>query len=152
MTAVTGRAIELLDAAGAAAATTLPAGEPLTAHPTAIEELTLVGAVVVPFAGSTSGELALLVDSELTNAMKDATIGEVDLALALAPTLEAVAAAIGPVVLGAAAGPRRRASRSLASPPTPTSPRSRCAPPPVTSGPPSSSASTPRSTTTRFRP
>jgi flagellar motor switch protein FliN/FliY len=101
MTAVTGRAIELLDAAGAAAATTLPAGETLTAHPTAIEELTLVGAVVVPFAGSASGELALLVDAELTNAMKDATIGEVDLALALAPTLEAVAAAIGPVALGA---------------------------------------------------
>jgi len=100
MTTVAGRATQLLDAAGAAAATTLPAGEPLTAHPTEVDELTLVGAVVVPFAGSSSGELALLVDTELTAAMKDATIGEVDLALALGPTLEAIAAAIGPVVLG----------------------------------------------------
>jgi flagellar motor switch protein FliN/FliY len=102
MITVDGRAVELLDAAGAAAAATLPVGEPLTVAPTTIDELTLVGAVVVAFAGSTSGELALLVDAELTDAMKGATIGEVDLALALAPTLEAVAAAIGPVVLGEA--------------------------------------------------
>jgi flagellar motor switch protein FliN/FliY len=100
MITVDGRAVELLDAAGAAAALTLPAGEALTAHPTAVDELTLAGAVVVPFAGSTSGELALLVDTELTAAMKGATIGEVDLALALAPTLEAIATALGPVVLG----------------------------------------------------
>src|ERR1700744_4125958 len=102
MITVDGRAVELLDAAGAAAATALPAGEALTTAPTAIDELTLAGAVVVPFAGSTSGELALLVDAELTVAMKGATIGEVDLALALAPTLDAIATALGPVVLGEA--------------------------------------------------
>jgi flagellar motor switch protein FliN len=102
MITVDGRAVELLDAAGAAAAATLPAGEALTAHPSAIEELALAGAVVVPFAGSTAGELALLVDAELTEAMKGATIGSVDLALALAPTLDAIATALGPVVLGEA--------------------------------------------------
>src|SRR6202012_3521322 len=87
---------------GATAVTALPAGEALTAAPTSVDEITLAGAVVVPFTGSASGELALLVDSELTAAMKGATIGEVDLALALAPTLEAIATALGPVVLGEA--------------------------------------------------
>jgi flagellar motor switch protein FliN/FliY len=102
MITLDGRAVELLGAAGAAAAATLPAGEALTTAPAAVDELALAGAVVVPFAGSTSGELALLIDTELTAAMKDATIGEVDLALALAPTLDAVAVALGPVVLGEA--------------------------------------------------
>jgi flagellar motor switch protein FliN len=97
-----GRAVDLLDAAGRAAAATLPAGEPLTAAPVAIEELNLAGAVAVSFNGSIAGDLVLLVDSELTEAMQGATIGEIDLALALAPTLDAIAVALGSVVLGRA--------------------------------------------------
>ncbi len=102
MITMEGRTVELLDAAGAAAASTLPVGEPLTSAATTIEELTLTGAVVVAFSGSTSGELALLVDAELADAMREATIGAIDLALALAPTLAAIASAMGPVVLGEA--------------------------------------------------
>jgi flagellar motor switch protein FliN/FliY len=97
-----GRAVDLLDAAGRAAAVTLPAGEALTVAPAAVEELNLVGAVAVSFNGSLAGDLVLLVDTELTEAMQGATIGEIDLALALAPTLDAIAVALGSVVLGRA--------------------------------------------------
>jgi flagellar motor switch protein FliN len=74
----------------------------LTAAPVAVEELNLAGAVAVSFNGSLAGDLVLLVDTELTEAMQGATIGEIDLALALAPTLDAIAVALGSVVLGRA--------------------------------------------------
>jgi flagellar motor switch protein FliN len=97
-------AIGLAEAAVQAASAAMPAGELLTATAASAEvrELDLASAVLVSFSGPASGELALLVDSGLSTALQGATIGQLDLALALAPTLDAIARAMGPVVLGPA--------------------------------------------------
>lgn len=95
----------LLATAAATVAGTLAASEPLTAgRPTGDADIWEDGgqAVLVGFTGSSAGELVLAVDPEFADALGNSTLGPLDLAAALAPTLEALALAIGPVVLGPA--------------------------------------------------
>ena len=94
----------LLSVAAATAAATIASGEPLTVgEPSRDVEAIGPGthAVLAPFAGARSGELVVVVDAELTVALEQAPGGPIELADALAPTLEAIAAALGPVALGA---------------------------------------------------
>jgi flagellar motor switch protein FliN/FliY len=107
MTATTTDLGAMLAVAGATAAATLVSSEPLTAgEPVNDADAAPLGAathaVYAPFAGARTGELLVVVDGELTAALEQAAGGPVDLADALAPTLDALAAAIGPVTLGPA--------------------------------------------------
>jgi flagellar motor switch protein FliN len=87
----------LLEAAAAAATRALTIGEPVT-HGELEAEEELAGAVTVAFAGSLSGEFAIFVDEEVSQALTQD--GRADLAAALTPAVEAVAAAIGSVTAG----------------------------------------------------
>ena len=104
-TALTSTALDLLAAAGGAVAATLASGEPLRpGEPTrdaAATELDGV-AVIAPFSGSAEGELLLVVDAELGNALRESGMGPLEVLPALAPALEAAAAAMGSIVLGPA--------------------------------------------------
>jgi flagellar motor switch protein FliN/FliY len=93
----------LLALAAGAAASTVASSEPLTAggitrDPEAVH--TASHAVLAPFAGRRTGELLFVVDDELTAALQNAPGGPVDLGAALAPTMQAIATALGPVTLG----------------------------------------------------
>jgi flagellar motor switch protein FliN/FliY len=93
----------LLAVAASTSAATVASSEPLTPGPvTRDPDAFHAGsqAVLAPFAGRRSGELLVVVDDELTAALQAAPGGPVDLAAALAPTMAAVAAALGPVTLG----------------------------------------------------
>jgi flagellar motor switch protein FliN/FliY len=93
----------LLAVAASTAAATVASSEPLTPGDVTLDpEAFAVGshAVLAPFAGPRSGELLLVVDDEFTRALQDAPDGAVDLAQALAPALDAIAVAVGPVALG----------------------------------------------------
>lgn len=91
----------VLDAVAAAAVGALTSSEPLVVADVVheITEIDLPTAVVVSFDGRVSGELALLIDAELAAALRDSEIGNLDLAAALAPALDAIADAIGGVAL-----------------------------------------------------
>lgn len=91
--------------AGVAAATvaaTLASSEPLTVgEPTRELDLLEHGfAVVAGFTGSASGDFALVVDAELQTALAESPLGSLELADALAPTLQAIVAALETVTLG----------------------------------------------------
>jgi len=79
------------------ALTLLPAGEAL-AVADVIEgvpgDLALPQAVIASFQGAVSGELGLLVDAEVVGALQSAPGGSPDLAVALRPVLEAIAAGL----------------------------------------------------------
>jgi flagellar motor switch protein FliN/FliY len=96
--AVTG----LLATAAATFAATLASSEPLTAgSPTREPDALETGqAVLVHFTGSSTGDLVVIVDGELTTVLGESELGPLDLADALAPAIAAVATSIGPVVLG----------------------------------------------------
>jgi len=94
-----------LDAAQAAARATLellPTGTPLslgtpTGDPNAIA---LAGqAVCARFTGSVHGELAVVVAQDLVDALQSSPLGELDLAKAVEPAMQAAASTLGPVVL-----------------------------------------------------
>ena len=59
-------------------------------------------AVLVPFVGARTGEFAIFADADLCAALADTELGALDLAQALAPALQAAAAALGDVALGQA--------------------------------------------------
>jgi flagellar motor switch protein FliN/FliY len=91
--------------AAAAVAASLASGESLSpGDPT--RDTTSFGhsgqAVLVSFAGSESGEFAVLIDTELAEALAASPLGPLDPAQALTPTVEAVAGALGTVALGRA--------------------------------------------------
>jgi flagellar motor switch protein FliN len=93
----------MLVSAAAVAAGTMPSSEALTpGQPSRDAEMMHAShqALLAPFAGARSGELLLVVDEELSTALRNAAAGPVDLGAALTPTVEAMAAAIGPVTLG----------------------------------------------------
>jgi flagellar motor switch protein FliN/FliY len=75
----------------------LPAGEEL-AVADLVEgvpaDLALPQAVIAAFHGAASGELGLLVDAEVVGALQSAPGGSADLAIALRPALEAIAAGL----------------------------------------------------------
>jgi|KBSSwiStaDraftv2_1062776.scaffolds.fasta_scaffold07067_4 flagellar motor switch protein FliN/FliY len=105
MTAVTQSIVAgLLPRAAAAATGTLTAGEALVPGE-AGADLSLLEAtgqaVIAQFSGSATGDLVLIVDGALGAALQESPFGPLDLAAALAPTIEAIGTAIGPVVLGA---------------------------------------------------
>jgi flagellar motor switch protein FliN len=103
ITEATSTAADLLGAAAAVVVGSLACSEPLTAGDPTREAGILEGdgqAVLVQFTGSSTGDFALIVDGELTTALRDSPYGALELAAALAPTIESVGGAIGPVVLG----------------------------------------------------
>jgi flagellar motor switch protein FliN/FliY len=97
--------LDLLAAAGGAVAATLASGETLRpgepCRDAATTELDGV-AVIAPFSGSAEGELLLVVDAELGTALRESGMGPLEVLPALAPALEAAAAAMGSIVLGPA--------------------------------------------------
>ncbi|GAA3448151.1 flagellar motor switch protein FliN [Planomonospora venezuelensis] len=84
-------ALALLPAGGA-----LEAGTPVTAIPDGIPA---GQAVCARFSGTVSGEVAVVVGQDLVDALKDSPLGELDLAKAVQPALEAAARVLGPVVV-----------------------------------------------------
>lgn len=110
-------AAELLERAGVAAARTLPLAESVTpvAGPAAAE---LAGAVVVPFTGAATGELALLVDAQVIATLPPGAVDSQGLAAALGPAIDAIMSAVGTVHPGIAqvVDPRVAASRADAHP------------------------------------
>jgi flagellar motor switch protein FliN/FliY len=96
-------ATELAAAAAASAAVNLASAEPLTVGaPTqggAVAE-GAAHALLAQFTGSVTGDLVLLVDDDLAAALRESTIGPLELTAALAPTVEAISLALGSIVLG----------------------------------------------------
>jgi flagellar motor switch protein FliN/FliY len=104
-TATRTTATDLLTTAAASVVGTLASGEPLTVAEPTRDASTIESdgsAIVAQFTGAVSGDLVLVVDSELTTALRQSTIGPLDLVAALTPTIESAAMAMGPVVLGPA--------------------------------------------------
>lgn len=89
----------LLAAAADAVAPVLPAAEPLgpgdpqpaTEHVTAL----FAGAAVATLGGGLTGRIAVLVGQDLVDALKSSPLGNLDLAAAVQPALDAAAAALG---------------------------------------------------------
>jgi flagellar motor switch protein FliN/FliY len=93
----------LLATAAATVAGTLASSEPLAAGEATrdLGALEASGhAVLAQFTGPVTGEIVLVVDDELYGALRESTLGPLELVAALTPTIESVAVAIGPVVLG----------------------------------------------------
>lgn len=93
----------LLAGAAAAVVQAMPCGEPLVAGELTRDAATTHDsqqALLAPFAGSRAGEVLLAVDAQLAEALSAAPDGPIDLATALAPTMDALAAALGNVTLG----------------------------------------------------
>jgi flagellar motor switch protein FliN len=92
----------LADAAASAVARTLAVGEPLSIG--SVTELQvqpeLPAAVLVPLGGVVDGELAVFVDETIATALSQSAIGELDLAAALAPTLDELGRTLGSVLIG----------------------------------------------------
>ena len=91
-------AAELALAAAAAGAAVLPSAEPLTVGTVAPGDPQVAGpfagAVVADLEGAVAGRIAVLVGQELVDALASSPLGGLDLAAALQPTLDAVAAAL----------------------------------------------------------
>lgn len=87
-----------LRAAAEAAMTVLPAGESLTVGEP-VTDAAVAGApgaaVYAQLNGEVSGGLAILVAQELVDALADSPFGELDLASAIAPALDAAAGVLG---------------------------------------------------------
>jgi len=106
-------AAELLERAGVAAARTLPLAEQVTpvAGPANAE---LAGAVVVPFSGAATGELALLVDAQVIASLPPGTVESQGLAAALGSAIDAIMSAVGTVHPGIAQAVDARVAASRA--------------------------------------
>ena len=94
---------DLASAAAAAAAQCLASGEALApGEPTVDGTSYQQGgqALVVAFSGSFTGELVVVVDAELSEALQQSAMGDLDLAAALAPAIEQIASALGNLALG----------------------------------------------------
>ena len=103
--AVPSEVVEAVLAAAAAAAGRLPSAEPLTPG-TPTTDLTAAplpadvsAAVCARLSGAVRGEVAVLVASDLVEALRDSPLGELDLVPAVQPALEAGAEAFGEVVV-----------------------------------------------------
>lgn len=92
----------MLATAAATLVATLASSEALVASEQTRETsgLEIGQAILVPFAGGVTGELVIVLDGELAAVLANTELGAFDLAQALAPTVEAVGKAIGPVALG----------------------------------------------------
>lgn len=73
----------------------LSPGEPLLDGDVDLGELAATGhAVLVPFSGPLAGEFVLVVDDELSTALQDTPLGQLDITSALTPTAEAVGSSL----------------------------------------------------------
>jgi flagellar motor switch protein FliN/FliY len=93
------------EAAAAALAAVLPAGGELTAGRASTDRPVAAPAgqaACAHFGGAASGEIVVVVGQDLIDALRDSPLGELDLARAVQPALEAAAATFGPVVVEAA--------------------------------------------------
>ncbi|HWH01296.1 MAG TPA: flagellar motor switch protein FliN [Pilimelia sp.] len=91
----------LAHGAAEAALTVLPTSEPLVLDtPTADVPAGLAGqAVTARFSGAASGDVVIVVGQDLADALSSSPLGELDLASAIRPALEAAAGTFGPVVV-----------------------------------------------------
>lgn len=91
-------AAELARAAAAAGAAVLPSTEPLTVGTIAAGDPQVAGpfagAVIADLEAAVAGRIAVLVGQELVDALAGSPLGELDLAAALQPTMDAVATAL----------------------------------------------------------
>ena len=92
---------DLARAAAKAALAVLPASRPLrVGDPSGMPSTPLAGrAVTARFTGAATGEVVVVVGQELADALQNSPLGELDLAKAVGPALEAAAGAFGPVVV-----------------------------------------------------
>jgi len=103
VTTVMSTATELAATAAASVAVNLASAEPLTVGEPTRDAAVAEGAahaLLAQFTGSATGDLVLLVDDDLASALRESTIGPLELTAALAPTVEAISLALGSVVLG----------------------------------------------------
>jgi len=90
------------EAAAQAAVALLPASSPLSVGaPTQnVDELTITGqAVRARFTGAAQGEVTIVVNQDLVEALANSPMGSLELSQAVRPALEAAAATVGPVVV-----------------------------------------------------
>lgn len=100
-TTVATSAAELLERAGVAAVRALPLAE--SVNPVAgVISAEFAGAVVVPFSGSATGELALLIDEQVIANLPPGVVGSQGLAAALGPAIDAIMSAVGTLQPGIA--------------------------------------------------
>jgi flagellar motor switch protein FliN/FliY len=116
----TQNAAELALAAAAAGAAVLPSAEPLTVGTVAPGDPQVAGpfagAVIADLEGAVAGRIAVLVGQELVDALAGSPLGGLDLAAALQPTLDAVAAALHGRVGAAREVALTMVARDVASP------------------------------------
>jgi flagellar motor switch protein FliN len=111
MTTLTDTArVDLAHTAAQAMITTLPIGASLeigTPTPERPEQTPEGQVVCARFSGAATGEVAVAVGQDLVDALQQSPLGELDLAQAVQPALEAAAKILGPVVVdpGQAADP-----------------------------------------------
>lgn len=100
--ALTGVDPQSLSAVAAAAAGALPSPKPLVLGPTdgSLSPGRTGTAVGASFSGAVSGEVVLIVDPDLEDALAAAEGGSLSVADAVTPALEAASASFGPAVLG----------------------------------------------------
>ncbi|MEN3309074.1 MAG: flagellar motor switch protein FliN [Micromonosporaceae bacterium] len=98
---VSAQRLDLARAAAKAALAVLPASRPLqVGEPSTMPHTPLAGqAVSARFAGAVTGEVVVVVAQDLADALRNSPLGELDLAQAVGPALEAAAGAFGPVVV-----------------------------------------------------
>lgn len=109
-------------AAATAGAAVLPSNEPLTVETVAEGDpqvgAPFAGAVIADLEAAVSGRIAVLVGPELVAALAESPLGGLDLAAALQPTLDAVAAALHGRVGAAREVGTDLVAREVASPST----------------------------------
>jgi flagellar motor switch protein FliN/FliY len=98
----TAQAIDLVTPAALAALDCIPIADPLTVGVRInASQVTLDGvAGTARFNGSRNGEVVVVVESEIAEALRNSPLGALDITAALAPALNAVASSLGTVVVG----------------------------------------------------
>ena len=99
---ITAPQLTLVRTAAEAALAVLPTSRELTVGaPVAAtgDELTTGQAVTAKFSGAAVGEVVVVVGQDLSDALKESPLGELDLTAAVRPACEAAARVFGPVVL-----------------------------------------------------
>jgi flagellar motor switch protein FliN/FliY len=93
-------ALATAQAAAQAALAVLPSSAPLTAGEPSGDPIALDGqAVTARFSGAATGEIVIVVGQDLADALAASPLGELDLAKAIAPAIQAAAETLGPVVV-----------------------------------------------------
>jgi flagellar motor switch protein FliN/FliY len=98
---ISAQRMDLARAAAKAALAVLPASRPMqVGEPSTQPQAPPAGqAVTARFAGAVTGEVVVVVAQDLADALRNSPLGELDLAQAVGPALEAAAGAFGPVVV-----------------------------------------------------